>query len=142
LIESDWAVITAIHHGGLSDPDNRWNGFYFSGDENDRSVNLPDSLITRNPAALRGEGRTPGIDIISRAGAVTYEPTAGRRVNRTIPYRGPFIAGRVELGEDRDLVAVLVNQPEQLRPGLLLHPPLLAGPRRAEGVAHEVGHSG
>ena len=66
-----------IHHGGLGDPDNRWNGFYFAGEENDRSVSLPDSLITRIPAAVRGEGRTPGIDIISRAGTITYEPTAG-----------------------------------------------------------------
>ena len=76
-IESDRAEVTAIHHGGLGDPDNRWNGFYFSGEENDRSVSLPDSLITRIPAAVRGEGRTPGIDIISRAGRITYEPTAG-----------------------------------------------------------------
>ena len=29
-IESDRAEVTAIHHGGLGDPDNRWNGFYFS----------------------------------------------------------------------------------------------------------------
>ena len=76
-IESDRAEVTAIHHGGLGDPDNRWNGFDFSSEKNDRSVSLPDSLITRIPAAVRGEGRTPGIDIISRAGTITYEPTAG-----------------------------------------------------------------
>ena len=76
-IESDRAEVTRIHHGGVGDPDNRWNRFYFSGEENDRSVSLPDSLITRVPAAVRGEGRTPGIDIISRAGTITYEPTAG-----------------------------------------------------------------
>ena len=76
-IEPGRAEVTAIHHGGLGDPDNRWNGFYFSGEENDRSVSLPDSLITRIPATVRGEGRTPGIDIISRAGTITYEPTAG-----------------------------------------------------------------
>ena len=76
-IESDRAEVTAIHHGGLGDPGKRWNGFYFSGEENDHSVSLPDSLITRIPAAVRGDGRTPGIDIISRAGTITYEPTAG-----------------------------------------------------------------
>jgi hypothetical protein len=76
-IESDRAEVTAIHHGGRGDPDNRWNGFYLSGEENDRSVSLQDSLITRIPAAVRGEGRTPGIAIISRAGTITYEPTAG-----------------------------------------------------------------
>jgi hypothetical protein len=76
-IESDRGEVTAIHHGGLGDPDNRCSGSDFSGEENDRSVSLPDSLITRIPAAARGEGRTPGIDIISRAGTITYEPTAG-----------------------------------------------------------------
>jgi hypothetical protein len=76
-IEYDRAKVIAIHHGGLGDPDNRWNGFYFSDEENDRPVSLPDSLSTRIPAAVRGEGRTPGIDIISRAGRITYEPTAG-----------------------------------------------------------------
>ena len=76
-IESDRAEVTAIHHRGLGDPDDRWNGFYFSVEENDGSVSLPDSLIKRIPAAVRGEGRTPGIDIISRAGTITDEPTAG-----------------------------------------------------------------
>lgn len=65
-----------MFHGSMGDVISRsWHGF-FTGSRNDRG-DTSHSLYLRLPAALRGEGRSPGIDIISRAGTVTYEPIAG-----------------------------------------------------------------
>jgi hypothetical protein len=66
-----------MFHGSMGDVISRsWHGF-FTGNQNNRGDNPSDSLMMRLPAALRGEGRSPGIDIISRAGTVTYESIAG-----------------------------------------------------------------
>jgi hypothetical protein len=69
-----------LQHGRLRDASDSWDGL-FIGEKENRAGNLPASLIPRLSAAVRGEGRTPGIDIISRAGTITYEPigaAAGR----------------------------------------------------------------
>ncbi len=66
-----------MFQGSMGDVISRsWCGF-FTGSRNDRHNDLSDSLLLRIPAAARGENRSPGIDIISRAGTVTYEPLAG-----------------------------------------------------------------
>lgn len=65
-----------MFHGSMGDVASRsWHGF-FTGSRNDRGGDLSDSLMLRLPAAARGDSRSPGIDIISRAGTVTYEPIA------------------------------------------------------------------
>ncbi len=51
-----------------------WHGF-ITGRGEDRLGGLP-TLFERIPAAVRGDRRPQGIDIISRAGTVTYEPIA------------------------------------------------------------------
>jgi hypothetical protein len=67
----------AMYGGSIGDGTRRsWYGF-FSGQGNRRLGNLPDSPIGRIAAAVRGERRPKGIDIISRAGTITYEPIAG-----------------------------------------------------------------
>jgi hypothetical protein len=66
-----------MFHGGMGDVTSRaWHGF-FTGEGRDRFGDFSVSLFKRVPAAVRGEGRSPGIDIISRAGTITYEPIAG-----------------------------------------------------------------
>jgi len=52
-----------------------WHGF-FTGDRNERRPELSSSLYERVPAAVLGKRRSQGVDIISRAGTITYEPIA------------------------------------------------------------------
>jgi hypothetical protein len=65
-----------MFHGNIGDVTRRsWHGFH-SGSRADRQDQGAFLLSGRMPAALRGDHRPPGIDIISRAGTVTYEPIA------------------------------------------------------------------
>ncbi len=65
-----------MFHGNIGDTTNRsWNGFA-SVDSNHPRPQALDSLMERMPAALRGDRRTQGVDIISRAGTITYAPIA------------------------------------------------------------------
>jgi hypothetical protein len=65
-----------MFHGNTGDVTSRsWHG-YFSGGADDRFSGSSPSLSGRLTAAVRGDQRPPGIDIISRAGTVTYEPSA------------------------------------------------------------------
>jgi hypothetical protein len=57
-----------------------WHGF-IGGHGEDRLGDLS-ALFNRIPAAVRGERRPRGIDIISRAGTVTYEPIGGAGAGR------------------------------------------------------------
>jgi hypothetical protein len=63
-------------HSSMGDVTSRsWRGFIKDHGENrlgDLSVRFE-----RIPAAVRGERRPQGIDIISRARTITYEPIAG-----------------------------------------------------------------
>jgi hypothetical protein len=52
-----------------------WHGL-FSGTPDERHADFSFSLYTRIPAAVLGTRRPQGIDIISRAGIITYEPLA------------------------------------------------------------------
>ena len=66
-----------MFHGSMGDTTDRsWDGFT-SGDGNQAG---PQSLglFERMPAALRGDRRAHGVDIISRAGTITYEPIAAQ----------------------------------------------------------------
>jgi hypothetical protein len=64
-----------MFEGNIGDTANRsWNGFA-SGDRTYRS-DPSDHLLGRMPAALRGDRRSPRVDIISGAGTITYEPMA------------------------------------------------------------------
>jgi hypothetical protein len=66
-----------MFHGNIGDSTARsWNGFV-SVDRVERRAENSIDLFQRMPAALRGDRRAPGVDIISRAGTVTYEPIAG-----------------------------------------------------------------
>jgi hypothetical protein len=68
-----------MFHGNIGDVTSRsWHG-YFSGRRDDRFSDSSPFRDGRLPAALRGDQRPPGIDIISRAGTVTYEPIAEER---------------------------------------------------------------
>jgi hypothetical protein len=79
--ESNSGLKSRMFHGSMGDVTNRsWNGFVTS-EGNDRPDGPLDTLFPRIPTAFRGEGRTPGIDIISRAGTITYEPMAGAARN-------------------------------------------------------------
>jgi hypothetical protein len=62
-----------MFHGNMGDVTSRsWHGF-FTGNRDDRLGELEFSLYTRIPAAVRGDRRPQGIDIISRAGTISYE---------------------------------------------------------------------
>jgi hypothetical protein len=67
----------AMYAGGLGDgPRQSWYGF-FSGRGNRRGGDLSGSPLDRIAAAMRGQRRPAGIDILSRAGTITYETIAG-----------------------------------------------------------------
>ena len=71
-----------IFQGNLGDTSVRsWTGFASISRELPRPQS-EDFRIERMPAALRGDRRAPGIDIISRAGTITYEPIANRAPGR------------------------------------------------------------
>ena len=68
---------SSMFHGSRGDLASRaWHGF-ITGAERNRGSDIPVSLFERVPAAVRGDHRSAGIDIISRAGTITYEPIAG-----------------------------------------------------------------
>ena len=70
-----------MFHGSMGDTTSRsWHGFLSRQGEN--RLGDISALFERIPAAVRGDRRAPGIDIISRAGTVTYEPTAGAAAGR------------------------------------------------------------
>ena len=69
-------LMSQMYHGSMGDVTSRsWHGF-IKGHGEDRLGGLS-PLFERIPAAVRGERRPRGIDIISRAGTITYEPIAG-----------------------------------------------------------------
>ncbi len=75
LPQGDKGFQSKMFHGNIGDTANRsWNGFV-SGGRGDRP-DSPVQFFERMPAAWRGDRRAPGVDIISRAGTVTYEPGA------------------------------------------------------------------
>jgi hypothetical protein len=77
LPKGESGLQSLMFHGNTGDVANRsWHGF-FSGGRDDRLGESSPMLSGRLPAAVRGEQRPPGVDIISRAGVVTYEPSAG-----------------------------------------------------------------
>jgi len=76
LPKGDAGFESRMFHGNLGDTTDRsWNGFA-SGDRNHPGLQPLDRLMERMPAAARGDRRAPGVDIISRAGTITYEPIA------------------------------------------------------------------
>ncbi len=76
LPQGNRGLESRMFDSGMGDVARRsWHGF-LSGQVDGRLGDLT-GLFTRIPAAVRGERRPQGIDIISRAGTVTYEPIAG-----------------------------------------------------------------
>ena len=76
LPKGDKGLQSLMFHGSMGDVTSRsWHGF-FSGDRNERDPQSRILLYERIPAAVRGERRPQGVDIISRAGTITYEPVA------------------------------------------------------------------
>jgi hypothetical protein len=70
-----------MFNGSTGDVTRRsWHGF-FSGTQDERHADFSRSLYTRVPAAVLGTRRPQGIDIISRAGTITYEPIAAKGSN-------------------------------------------------------------
>jgi hypothetical protein len=66
-----------MYSGSIGDVTRRsWRAF-FTGRGNHRLGDLSDSPLGRIAAAVRGERRPKGIDIISRAGTISYEPIVG-----------------------------------------------------------------
>jgi hypothetical protein len=73
LPKGESGLQSLMFHGNIADVTSRsWHGYYSGGA--DRSSESSPMLSGRLPAAVRGDRRPPGIDIISRAGTVTYEP--------------------------------------------------------------------
>jgi hypothetical protein len=76
LPRGDDGLLSQMYHGSLGDVTSRsWHGFVKGHGENNLGDLSP--LFERIPAAVRGERRPRGIDIISRAGTITYEPIGG-----------------------------------------------------------------
>jgi hypothetical protein len=76
LPKGDAGFESRMFHGSMGDTSNRsWDGFASVG-SNKPGPKLSIDLMQRMPAALRGDRRAQGIDIISRAGTITYEPGA------------------------------------------------------------------
>jgi hypothetical protein len=76
LPKGDNGLQSLMFHGSMGDVTSRsWHGF-FTGNRDDRRGELSDSLYERIPATVQGKRRPQGIDIISRAGTITYEPIA------------------------------------------------------------------
>ena len=70
-----------MFNGSTGDVTRRsWHGF-FSGSRDERHSDFSVSLYNRIPAAVLGTRRAQGIDIISRAGTITYEPIAAKGSN-------------------------------------------------------------
>ena len=81
LPRGDAGFESRMFHGNIGDTTNRsWNGFANGDRDHPRPQSL--DLIERMPATLRGDRRTQGVDIISRAGTITYEPIADREPSR------------------------------------------------------------
>jgi hypothetical protein len=75
LPRGDSGLRSQMYHGSMGDVASRsWHGFV-KGQGEGRLGDLS-PLFERIPAAVRGERRPRGIDIISRAGTITYEPIA------------------------------------------------------------------
>jgi hypothetical protein len=73
LPSGDAGFESRLFRGDFGDTTVRsWTGFANSVREHPG----PEFRIERMPVAWRGNGRPPGIDIISRAGTITYEPIA------------------------------------------------------------------
>jgi hypothetical protein len=71
-----------MFHGNIGDTTARsWNGFV-SGNGDAHRREASEYLFERMPAALRGDHRSQGVDIISRAGTITYEPIADGETGR------------------------------------------------------------
>jgi hypothetical protein len=64
-----------LFRGDLGDTSVRsWTGFASGGGHEHPGPQSQGFHIERMPAAWRGDRRSPGIDVISRAGTITYEP--------------------------------------------------------------------
>jgi hypothetical protein len=82
LPKGDNGLQSLIFSGNIGDVSSRyWCGF-FTGDRNARDIESTMRLYERIPAAVRGDRRPPGVDIISRGGTVTFEPIAGAEGTR------------------------------------------------------------
>jgi hypothetical protein len=82
LPAGDQGFESKMYHGNIGDTTARsWNGFV-SGDGDVQQLESSRYLFQRMPAALRGDHRSQGVDIISRAGTITYEPTADGETDR------------------------------------------------------------
>ncbi len=75
LPHGDAGFQSKMFAGNIGDTVNRsWNGFVSGSPSGDSGDSV--RFYKRMPAALRGDRRAAGVDIISRAGTVTYEPIA------------------------------------------------------------------
>ena len=71
-----------MFHGSMGDMTSRsWHGF-FTGEGDDRLGDLSVPCSSASPPPCGAIAAAQGIDIISRAGTVTYEPIAGAAAGR------------------------------------------------------------
>ncbi len=81
LPQGNRGLESRMFNSGMGDVTSRsWHGF-IAGRGEDRLGDLT-TLFERIPAAVRGDRRPQGIDIVSRAGTVTYEPIGGAAAGR------------------------------------------------------------